>query len=380
MPPTILEIDPAGDTLFILRNPNAPFAVDSSFEIWDTALPQYWTPDQQQDEENLKSSALVETPAAGSTPEIHMRLSSKHLTLSSIYFQRLTANDWKETKAESGYSYTVTAEEWDEEALIILMNIIHGQTQKVPLDVDLEKLAKIAVLVDYYKCHKAVDFFAKVWVSRLQSGPFLYYSRELLLRLFVSYVFSEYYHFTKLTRTIIYVSRGPIHTLGLPMPKELVDALDKSRQRLISGFASSLNTLKTQLSKEETECSFECLSLSLGVLVKGMRAMRLHDPQPTEPFDGYSVYAIENAIKNIKMPEYHRPIRHETGIFAMGNTTATATASSTKTGSGSGFFNFNLKLNCNLENKTKPIIHSQLAELRGLVLESFANWDPLLDN
>lgn len=220
--PTILEIDPAGDTLFILRNPNAPFGVDSSFIGWDTALPQHWTASQRLNEEMLRSSALAEAPAADSTLEIHMRLSSKHLTLSSTYFQKLMANDWKETKAESGYSYTVTAEEWDEEALTILMNIIHGQTQKVPHKVDLEQLAKIAVLVDYYHCHKAVDSFAKVWISRLQPPLPPSYSRALLLRLFVSYVFSECDAFTELTRVIIRKSRGLIHTLGLPIPTKLV--------------------------------------------------------------------------------------------------------------------------------------------------------------
>ncbi|PNP45784.1 hypothetical protein TGAMA5MH_02524 [Trichoderma gamsii] len=139
MHPQSLEIDPAGDTLFILRNPNAPFAVDRSFRKWDTALPQYWTSSQRLDEEKLRSLALAEAPDADSTPEIHMRLSSKHLTLSSTYFQNLEANGWEETKAEGGYSYRVTAEDWDEEALIVLMNIIHGQTQKVPLEASLER-------------------------------------------------------------------------------------------------------------------------------------------------------------------------------------------------------------------------------------------------
>ncbi|EHK43254.1 hypothetical protein TRIATDRAFT_166834, partial [Trichoderma atroviride IMI 206040] len=234
--------------------------------------------------------------------EIHMRLSRKHLTLSSTYFQELAAIGWEETKVEGGYSYTVTAKGWDEEALIILMNIIHGQTQKVPLEVSLEKLAKIAVLVNHYGCQKAVDFYAKVWTSRLQAPLPETYSRELLLRLFVSWVFSEEHVFKKLTRTIIYESRGLIHTLGLPIPRKLVDALDKDRQQLISGFISDLNSLKTRLSKEEKECSFECLSMSLGALIKGMRAMRLDDPQPTEPFNGYSVMAMEKALGNIKIP------------------------------------------------------------------------------
>jgi hypothetical protein len=223
--PTVLEIDPAGDTLFILRNGDAPFAVDGFFRPWSTALAL--TDQERLNEEAMKNMVLKIPLFAVSTPELHLRLSSKHLTLCSTYFQKLAANSWEETKAQGGYSYTVSAQDWNKEALIILMNIIHGQTHKVPLEVDLEKLARIAVIVDYYNCHKAVDFYAKVWTSRLLQSPlFDSYSRELLLRLFVSYTFSESDVFTKLARTIIYESRGPIHTLGLPIPKRLVGRLN----------------------------------------------------------------------------------------------------------------------------------------------------------
>jgi hypothetical protein len=220
--PEIHEIDPNGDTLFILRKPNAPFAVDSSFREWARAMPEYWTAQMQQKEGRLRDFALLTAPTANSNPEIHMRLSSKHLSLASEYFRKLMTSDWIETKAENGYSYTITAEEWDKEALLLLMNIIHGQTQKVALEVDLVVLAKIATLVDYYKCHKAVHFFATIWINQLGTPLPSSYERDLLLRLFVSYVFSDERAFQKLTKTIIYESRGPIHTLGLAIPEEII--------------------------------------------------------------------------------------------------------------------------------------------------------------
>lgn len=225
--PEILKIDPNGDTLFILRNADTPFATDSSFELWPRALPLFWTPDQQQNEHKLQTSALVAEVARDETAEIQMQLSSKHLALASTYFQRMMANDWKESKSENGYAYTITADDWNADALIIMMNIIHGQTQKVPKSVDVEKLAKIAVLVDYYECHKAIHWFAEVWIGRIREPRYMSYSRDTLLRLFVYYVFSDNDAFTKLTKTIIFESRGPIHTLGLPIPKELVGKFQK---------------------------------------------------------------------------------------------------------------------------------------------------------
>lgn len=39
--------------------------------------------------------------------------------------------------------------DWDADALLILMHIMHGQTRRVPRSVSLELLAKIAVLPDH---------------------------------------------------------------------------------------------------------------------------------------------------------------------------------------------------------------------------------------
>ncbi|KAL7922255.1 hypothetical protein ACQKWADRAFT_83658 [Trichoderma austrokoningii] len=257
----LIKIDPNGDTLFILRKPNKPFARDASFEPWPMSLPRYWTLAQQGNEEALKNSALATSSdseyAPDDAPEIRMRLSSKHLTLNSTYFQKLADNDWADTNKDNGYSYTVTAEEWDQKALIILMNVLHGKTHKVPRRIYLEKLAKIAVLVDYYGCHKAVDFFAKAWIGRLKAPFPTSYSRQLLLRLFVSYVFSDDKAFTRLTRTIIYEGRGPIHALGLPIPADMVDALESSRQELLQGYKLTIKEVEAAL-MDGQGCSFEC--------------------------------------------------------------------------------------------------------------------------
>ncbi|KAL7940567.1 hypothetical protein V8C42DRAFT_223893 [Trichoderma barbatum] len=57
---------------------------------WTTkALSQYWTPQMQQNEPHVRNSALATTPTVNCNPEIHMRLSSKHLSLASEYFQKL---------------------------------------------------------------------------------------------------------------------------------------------------------------------------------------------------------------------------------------------------------------------------------------------------
>ncbi|KAL5083239.1 hypothetical protein Trisim1_001857 [Trichoderma cf. simile WF8] len=218
----VRKVDPDGDTLLILHNPDAPFAVIDSAAFWHL-LPTRIPPTKMA-ELQLRSSerSLREPQIQQNKEELRLRLSSTHLTFASAYFKAMMTNDWKETRPEDGYSFVVTTEEWDQEALLILMNIIHGQTTKIPRIISIEMLAKMAVLVDYYKCHEAVEFYAKTWINNLIEPLPTFYGRNFLLRLCISWVFSESEVFRELTRAALYQSRGPIHSLGLPIPGDVI--------------------------------------------------------------------------------------------------------------------------------------------------------------
>lgn len=233
MNPSLHQVDPDGDTLLTLRYPDAPFAVMDFATIRrltksaNQLQRQLVERIRQEMEYSKKSHSEPQTEK--NKEEIRFQLSSKHLTLASEYFRKMMANDWKETTPAEGYSFVVTAEEWDQEALLILMNIIHGRTAKVPLTISLEMLAKVSVLVDYYKCHEAVEFFAKTWISNLPK-PLPSYGKELVLRLCISWVFSEADIFRLLTKTVLYESAGHIPSLNLPIPKAVIS---KHRERYI---------------------------------------------------------------------------------------------------------------------------------------------------
>ncbi|KAL9485182.1 hypothetical protein ACSS6W_003971 [Trichoderma asperelloides] len=156
MEPTIHKVDPNGDTLLILRNPNAPFAGDAT--VWPDALPKYRADRLKRNERELELIAQVEHPTPDGPREVHFQLSSKHLALASRYFRALVANRWKEASSSCGFAYTVTAEDWDEAALLMVMKIIHCQTSEIPQDIDSEMVAKMTVIVDYYQCTKAISF------------------------------------------------------------------------------------------------------------------------------------------------------------------------------------------------------------------------------
>ncbi|EWG55228.1 hypothetical protein FVEG_17477 [Fusarium verticillioides 7600] len=231
----IHEVQEGGDTLLILRNSGAPFATHNTEDEWLNALPEQQTEISKRRESSIipkkshndPNDALADGSSnAQAQPEpLHLgfRLCSTTLINTCSYFKKSLSGDWKETEPEPGYKWTLTANDWDSKAFLLLMRILHHKAQEVPRTLELETLAKVAVLVDYYGCHEAVELWAETWISNIdEEMAESFYSRELLLKLTICWVFSDRKRFRSLTSVAVRTSRGPIPTLGLPIPDQIV--------------------------------------------------------------------------------------------------------------------------------------------------------------
>lgn len=259
------EIDPDGDTYLILCNANAPFAV------WERHWPDIMKRKDEMDEDmeveadevmNISNQYLLENGAIDESdslqgdeaeeesasetehepseapsspimsldghgqqeesPVVRFRLSSRHLILASSYFNRMLTGPWKENSVEPGCDYTISARDWDVEALLILMNIIHGQARKVPRKLSTELLAKVSVIVDYYQCIEVVEIFVDRWLLGIPPIDAEIPDRDLMLRLLISWVFSDSHTFTAVTARLLCFARGPINSLKLPVPEAIL--------------------------------------------------------------------------------------------------------------------------------------------------------------
>jgi len=129
---------------------------------------------------------------------------------------------WKENTNDTGSPRIVQALNWDKQALLIILNIIHGRTRAVPRHIDLEMLAKIAVMVDYYGCLEAVEHFVEVWRDNLKEALPTTYSRELVLHMTVASMFRHTEDLEQLSSTCLRVCRGPIDPLDLPISHDVI--------------------------------------------------------------------------------------------------------------------------------------------------------------
>jgi hypothetical protein len=179
---------------------------------------------------DLEPSAEVQCMEEGPVEEdsIHFHVCSGNLMSASPWFNRvLQKNGWIESirNGEDKHLY-VYAEDWDEDAFLILMNIFHVRNRKVPRTISLEMLAKIALLVDYYDCAEAIEQFTEIWVADLRTtGPIpTTYCRDLILWIWVSWIFKLPDRYQESTEIAIKQCTESIRNLGLPIPSWITGA------------------------------------------------------------------------------------------------------------------------------------------------------------
>jgi hypothetical protein len=128
-----------------------------------------------------------------------MLVSGKHLALASSYFEMMFAGPFTEAETDHSGLHQVKASDWDPEAFNIILTIIHGYHRDIPRLVNLEMLAKLAIIVDYYKCHKSIELHADIWLENLTSELPTVYRRDCILYMFISWVFTKSDIFQKMT-------------------------------------------------------------------------------------------------------------------------------------------------------------------------------------
>ncbi|KAG6315557.1 hypothetical protein E4U44_001281 [Claviceps purpurea] len=316
------DLDPQGDTILVLRRPNTnqplwepkdevsklkqknrtrrrklfglDFMSDTEDESsHDEQAPEPISPSIDPNvpiERDMKSGSAEkdldtdsqESPQENSDcHEVEFRLSSRHLALASPVFKAMLSGFWKESAPSSDQDngsakpwsplqsgsncqarYELTATEWVVEDFLLLMNIVHGHSGQVPYSVDLETLARMSVLVDYYQCQEVTQFVVGLWIDKLSGRlPSLptQYGRECVAWIFVSWVFSRRNIFEKMTLLAIASS-----------------VLEQKTDHYIDEIFSVVGKLCKDLWKGRRGCSVECTSMLLGSLMKVMDENELY--------------------------------------------------------------------------------------------------------
>ncbi|EEP80974.1 predicted protein [Uncinocarpus reesii 1704] len=306
MEPEYYELDPDGDVLLVLRT-EEPKAEDAT-----AAKP---TGDGEGDgksdgdDESKAEAPKDETPKVEAPQEVaesiykttRFRLSSKHLSLASLYFKRMFTGGWKEGQSlGNGQPLEISEEGWKPESFLILMRIIHGRTKEVPRKAPLETIAEMASLVDYFECGEVMGIFVEFWIAQLGTLP-AQFSRDTVLCIWINYVFRRP-KFQNWTRLAIRKSSGPITALEFPLPDIVINQMNEQREEAIERIVEYLYGLFDDF-QSKNRCSLACSCMMLGALTKHMCGLKLF-PRPSRPFAGLQLAALTDSLDDITTPDW----------------------------------------------------------------------------
>lgn len=174
-------------------------------------------------EEEVKAEGQDAPASTEPDDDVFIRASSVHLCLASKSFEKMLRGPWLEgSSGGNGTPKTCTASEWDTDAFLTVLNIIHGHHRAVPKEVSLEKLARIAAIIDYYDCHEITEVFVQMWIAPLNAKRSTVIGKEGMLWIFVSSIFRNETIFVEMARTTIAEAQGPLQSMELPFPPGLL--------------------------------------------------------------------------------------------------------------------------------------------------------------
>ncbi|RAL07049.1 BTB/POZ domain-containing protein [Aspergillus homomorphus CBS 101889] len=307
-------IDPDGDVVIVLHDPNHAFAPWNKAGTPEMASPSSSGTDENDKHEgnpNVQSVKISGDCNKEATKEVHRILvSGKHLALASSYFKNMLRGTWKETTSHSATGpMEIAAEGWDLEALLIVLQVLHCQNSQIPRKLSLEMIAKIAVVADYYQCKEALGFFSQTWLDSLDQAPPSTYCRDLLLCTWISWFFGRQSQFRQTTSAAASRSTSPVDSLGLPIPGAII--ADQNSRPLINekrtkAIANILQQLHSKLDRllGSTSCIFECSSIMYGALSIRMHSSGLLYPRPVAPFLGISHEELVQQVLSFEPPKW----------------------------------------------------------------------------
>ena len=265
---------------------------------------------------------------------IHYHVSSRHLMLASPWFERALTNEgWSESgRNEEDGRFHIMADDWDADALLIVLNAFHLRNRLMPRTVSLEMLAKIAVLVDYYDCGEAIELWPAMWIKNLKAHAAIpsSYCRDLVLWLWIAWTFDEAIQFQRASAVAIEQSTESLQSLGLPIPARISGKLprqpifdygltaftaeiDSKRYQAIECVIEGVHSLLDKYRQSDYVCevntsqSFVCGSFLLGALLKELDAHALLMPRPEAPFTKLSFKGICGKVQTIQSPGWAVP-------------------------------------------------------------------------
>ncbi|APA11747.1 hypothetical protein sscle_08g065170 [Sclerotinia sclerotiorum 1980 UF-70] len=291
----VVTYDPDGDLVLVLSKDAAWEDTDEEENSKESTEPE--------PRDSLEKNVLTDE-ATAAREDVHMLVSSKHMSLASPVFKAmLQASHFKEGRelAFAG-KVEISLPDDDPDAFAILMCIIHGRTRSVPREIDLDLLSRISTLVDKYQLREVVEIISDRWISQLESEIPKELTDDLLPWLSIAWVFEKSSIFKETTRIAERQSKGRIGEDRDDIP--IANRVDAIQKRRLAAITDAYSIVATILHTGKHHCtaprksSFECSGMVLGTLLQSATKLGIY-PVPDLTNTDLTFNYVANQIRKV---------------------------------------------------------------------------------
>ena len=221
--PKLITIDPNGDMLIILKDPDTAQLKwrDESGSVDNRIAQAEAEAEAEVGAEAAKETTETEAAQDEQEPSaIHYLVSSRQLRIVSPYFENMFKRNYDETVPDSRDSlYHVQAQQWNPEAFTVMLNIAHLQLSAIPKRISLKLFAGLFVVADYYRMEDTLRLFTAEWLRQLKQQPEpTDYTEESMLWMFLGAKLTDVDMFGSMASIAMMQGCHPIQFLNLPFP------------------------------------------------------------------------------------------------------------------------------------------------------------------
>ncbi|KAH7141421.1 hypothetical protein B0J13DRAFT_59164 [Dactylonectria estremocensis] len=239
------------------------------------------------------------------TGKFRIRVSSGHLRLASPVFQKTLEEELTGLTPHGQLLREMQIPSWSIDALIIVLDIIHGHHREVPRSLSLELLTKVSMIASYYQFQEVIQVFAELWLNDLDKNLPQTHSKESILMLIVGSVFTRPDIFRKMCQLALSGSEGVIKArlgISIPMVERSFVQIESQREEALRQLFESIYNLLDSPHDSNLGCNFECSSMMLGSLLMEVDRNGLRNPRVTWPYSGHSISSIKRKISGFRRP------------------------------------------------------------------------------
>ncbi|PQE15497.1 BTB POZ domain-containing protein [Rutstroemia sp. NJR-2017a WRK4] len=308
-------IDPDGDCFLLLQEKEKSESNNHQASVAEVQEPN--------------DGDLIHEPVTKVAKRVELQVSAKHLMLASPVFKVMLREKDRFKEGEDLHNTgTVRIDLPDDEPLPfrILMNVIHCRSALVPKEVKPKTLYKLALLVDKYQMHDAVNLCSEIWIAHqdldilTDTSEKLFvdgYLKKHLYWLCISWIFADNVLFETVTANL---TRGigedlskaiERSNLTILVPDSVIVAIEKRRVETIDCTLKILNEIITKYStavsnktpicdgqgwikseSDREELRACCDASIIGKILSGPASYLILQGAPQAPYAGYSVKKV----------------------------------------------------------------------------------------